>query len=79
MKSILDSTFRYTPSFDTDLAKKFAMLRHEQRRQRGTVSENVVTIKSKNTLRGAIRREETGTLASASSHNKHTVDGGAAA
>ena len=32
MKSILDVTFRYTPSFETNLAKKFADIRREQRK-----------------------------------------------
>jgi hypothetical protein len=32
MKSILDSTFRYVPSFSTDLRKTFARIRRDQRR-----------------------------------------------
>ena len=32
MKSILDSSFRYTPSFDTDLEKTFARIRRELRK-----------------------------------------------
>jgi len=31
MKSILDPSFRYTPSTSTDLRKTFARLRREQR------------------------------------------------
>ena len=31
MKSILDPSFRYTPSVSTDLRKTFARLRREQR------------------------------------------------
>ena len=31
MKSILDRSFRYTPSVDTDLRKTFARIRREQR------------------------------------------------
>ena len=31
MKSILDRSFRYTPSSNTDLRKTFAKLRREQR------------------------------------------------
>ena len=30
MKKLLDKDFRYTPSFATDLRKKFRKLRHEQ-------------------------------------------------
>ena len=33
MKSILDPTFRYTKSVETDLRKTFARVRREQRRQ----------------------------------------------
>jgi hypothetical protein len=33
MKSILDPTFRYTPSAKTDLRKTFARIRREQRRE----------------------------------------------
>jgi hypothetical protein len=32
MKSIFDPTFRYTPSFNTDLRKTFNRIRHERRR-----------------------------------------------
>ena len=31
MKSILDPTFRYVPSIETDLRKTFARVRHELR------------------------------------------------
>jgi hypothetical protein len=33
MKSILDNSFRYTKSIDTDLRKTFARIRREQREQ----------------------------------------------
>ncbi len=33
MKSILDPTFRYTPSASTDLRKTFARVRREMRKQ----------------------------------------------
>jgi plasmid stabilization system protein ParE len=36
MKSILDRTFRYTPSFETDLRKTFARI-HRERRLASTV------------------------------------------
>lgn len=32
MKSILDNSFRYTPSAQTDVSKTFARLRREQRK-----------------------------------------------
>ena len=31
MKSVLDRSFQYTPSVDTDLRKTFARIRREQR------------------------------------------------
>jgi hypothetical protein len=31
MKSILDRTFRYTPSFETDLRKTFARIQRERK------------------------------------------------
>lgn len=34
MKSILDPTFRYTKSVETDLKKTFARVRREQRAQK---------------------------------------------
>jgi hypothetical protein len=34
MKSILDPTFRYTKSVDTDLKKTFARIRRMQRKQK---------------------------------------------
>lgn len=33
MKSILDPSFRYTPSFNTDVQKTFARFRNAQRNQ----------------------------------------------
>jgi hypothetical protein len=43
MKSILDPTFRYVPSVQTDLRKTFARIRREQHvggRGGGTATEN---------------------------------------
>lgn len=34
MKSVLDSSFRYTPSTDTDVRKTFERIRREQRAER---------------------------------------------
>ena len=36
MKSILDPSFRYTKSVDTDLRKTFARIRREQQKQART-------------------------------------------
>ena len=36
MKSILDRSFHYTPSAQTDLKKTFARIRREERKQIGT-------------------------------------------
>ena len=40
MKSILDHSFRYTRSIDTDLRKTFARIRREQRQQARAHDEN---------------------------------------
>jgi len=41
MKSILDESFRYTKSIDTDLRKTFARIRREQREQaKAQIGEN---------------------------------------
>ena len=48
MKSILDKSFRYTPSSQTDLAKKFAEIRLEQRKLYRAVeveNANVLSLK----------------------------------
>jgi len=37
MKSILDPTFKYTPSVQTDVRKTFARIRRELRAQEGRV------------------------------------------
>lgn len=42
MKSVFDSSFKYTPSFDTDVRKTFERVRHEQRQVRG----RLVVVKS---------------------------------
>lgn len=36
MKTILDPSFRYTPSFNTDLRKTFARIRRAQRAEEST-------------------------------------------
>ena len=38
MKSILDRSFRYTPSIETDLRKTFARIRREQRQTAAPVA-----------------------------------------
>ena len=45
MKSILDRSFRYTKSADTDLRKTFARIRREQRREQGGGGEGSVAQK----------------------------------
>jgi hypothetical protein len=49
MKSILDRSFRYTKSVDTDLRKTFARIRREQRQQalaqrEGEAPRNVLSL-----------------------------------
>lgn len=41
MKSILDPTFRYTKSVETDLRKTFARVRRERRKQEQIQSQAV--------------------------------------
>lgn len=46
MKSILDPTFRYTSSANTDLRKTFARIRRESRRQtQGSTRDEADTVK----------------------------------
>jgi hypothetical protein len=47
MKSILDPSFRYTPSFNTDLQKTFARIRREVRRDGDRVAEVSPVVSSK--------------------------------
>ena len=56
MKSILDRSFRYSPSFDTDLKRTFARIRREQSRKATLASQgaaptllNIATIVRKAT------------------------------
>jgi hypothetical protein len=57
VKSILDPTFRYRSSFDTDLKTTFAKIRREQRKKRqsdrahATGNLTVLRIASPNTTR----------------------------
>jgi hypothetical protein len=42
MKSILDPTFKYTPSGSTDLAKTFARVRREQKKAAEATKDTTV-------------------------------------
>ena len=55
MKSILDPSFRYTKSVDTDLRKTFARIRREQERQARaqTIGSGVVLALSQRKVRAA--------------------------
>ncbi|MEO8506868.1 MAG: hypothetical protein ABI593_04490 [Betaproteobacteria bacterium] len=44
MKSILDRTFRYTPSFDTDLQKTFARVQRERKTEVEKVEQASATV-----------------------------------
>ena len=44
MKSILDPSFRYTPSASTDLRKTFARVRREMRRQERVDAESTAKV-----------------------------------
>lgn len=39
MKSVFESSFKYTPSFDTDIRKTFERVRREQRQARRRLPE----------------------------------------
>jgi hypothetical protein len=65
MKSIFDPSFRYTPSYNTDLKKTFARLRVERRRaeQAGTApapGTNVTLLGSAQKKRGRAAGSATG-------------------
>ena len=51
MKSILDPSFRYTKSVETDLRKTFARVRRELRKQQVAVANNVQPIRRDQPLR----------------------------
>lgn len=48
MKSILDRSFRYTPSAETDLRKTFARIRRAQRIGASEPAHNVAHLKREN-------------------------------
>lgn len=63
MKSILDSSFRYTPSAQTDLRKTFARLRREQRqaeltRLKAKIASKVTLLPTKDVRAGDLRTAE---------------------
>lgn len=48
MKTVFDSSFKYKPSFDTDLRKTFERIRREQQiasRRRATAANSESTVK----------------------------------
>lgn len=52
MKSILDPTFRYTKSVETDLRKTFARVRREMRKQQeAATASNVQPLRREQALR----------------------------
>lgn len=55
MKSILDRSFRYTPSAQTDLKKTFARVRREQR----VLDQEVLEVAAEAKLKVAQLRRET--------------------
>ena len=63
MKSILDSSFRYTPSAQTDLRKTFARLRREQKqadliRVRAKIAAKVTLLPTKEARSPDLRTAE---------------------
>ena len=58
MKSILDSSFQYTSSFQTDLRKKFAQIRRQMRKEQPpTPPETAKVVPMKKQRVGEIRQE----------------------
>jgi len=47
MKSILDPSFRYTASFNTDLQKTFARIRHSNRKDAQRAAQATVEASAK--------------------------------
>ena len=56
MKSILDSSFRYTPSDQTDLRKTFAKIRREQLGQIGPEEEHAQSCRAAPVTKPIVRR-----------------------
>jgi hypothetical protein len=58
MKSILDNSFQYTASFQTDLRKKFAQIRRQMRKdQQPTEADTAKVFPIKKQRVGEIRQE----------------------
>ncbi len=58
MKSLLDPSFRYTPSFSTDLKHTFARVRREMRQAQGQAAAcrpNVLPIKQRTAATNMMR------------------------
>jgi hypothetical protein len=47
MKSILDRSFKYTPSASTDVRKTFERVRLQQRAERASASNKVLSLTSR--------------------------------
>ena len=58
MKSILDPSFRYSPSFDTDLKRTFARIQRE--RHKGAEQAKQATAKSVVKVSSIVRKTATG-------------------
>lgn len=56
VKSILDPTFRYTPSANTDLRKTFARIRREQKNRAKLASPNAKVAKLRDMMPAAQQR-----------------------
>jgi hypothetical protein len=56
MKSILDSSFKYTPSSETDVRKTFARVRLEQQPQIGHEEEHAQILRAAAVTKLVVRR-----------------------
>jgi hypothetical protein len=64
MKSILDRSFRYTPSVETDLRKTFARIRRKQRDKQRAIATADAEVKTKVLLIDHLKKASTVSAAS---------------
>jgi hypothetical protein len=63
MKSILDRSFRYTPSVETDLRKTFARIRRKQRDKQRALANADAEVKTKVLLIDHLKKASTAAFA----------------
>jgi hypothetical protein len=63
MKSILDRSFRYTPSVETDLRKTFARIRRKQQDKQRAIANADAEVKTKVLLIDHLKKASNATFA----------------